>query len=70
MSQQRHETDQVATAINEMSATAHEVAKSAQNAADACDCAWDRYNHEGGSASSGAIRTMVSSCLAELGMEP
>ncbi|MFI8739075.1 cache domain-containing protein, partial [Ectopseudomonas toyotomiensis] len=29
MGQQRHETDQVATAINEMSAAAHEVAKSA-----------------------------------------
>ena len=35
MAQQRHETDQVATAINEMSAAAHEVAKSAQNAAEA-----------------------------------
>ncbi|MBZ9667931.1 methyl-accepting chemotaxis protein [Pseudomonas sp. LMG 31766] len=35
MGQQRHETDQVATAINEMSAAAHEVAKSAQSAAEA-----------------------------------
>lgn len=35
MERQRHETDQVATAINEMSATASEVAKSAQGAADA-----------------------------------
>ena len=35
MVQQRHETDQVATAINEMSAAAQEVAKSAQNAAEA-----------------------------------
>lgn len=33
MERQRHETDQVATAINEMSAAAHEVAKSAQSAA-------------------------------------
>jgi len=33
MERQRHETDQVATAINEMSAAAHEVAKSAQGAA-------------------------------------
>ncbi|MCS3841237.1 methyl-accepting chemotaxis protein [Pseudomonas sp. JAI111] len=33
MERQRHETDQVATAINEMSAAAQEVAKSAQNAA-------------------------------------
>nr|WP_322977545.1 methyl-accepting chemotaxis protein [Pseudomonas sp. C11] len=35
MVQQRHETDQVATAINEMSAAAQEVAKSAQGAAEA-----------------------------------
>ncbi|MET1076545.1 MAG: methyl-accepting chemotaxis protein [Pseudomonas sp.] len=35
MGRQRHETDQVATAINEMSAAAHEVAKSAQGAAEA-----------------------------------
>jgi len=35
ISAQRHETDQVATAINEMSAAAHEVAHSAQQAADA-----------------------------------
>ncbi|CAD5107369.1 methyl-accepting chemotaxis protein [Pseudomonas carbonaria] len=35
MEGQRHETDQVATAINEMSAAAHEVAASAQRAADA-----------------------------------
>jgi methyl-accepting chemotaxis protein len=35
MERQRHETDQVATAINEMSAAAQEVAKSAQNAAEA-----------------------------------
>ena len=35
MEQQRHETDQVATAINEMSAAAHEVAQSAQRAAEA-----------------------------------
>ncbi|MFB4371910.1 methyl-accepting chemotaxis protein [Pseudomonas sp. LR_1] len=35
MERQRHETDQVATAINEMSAAAHEVAKSAQGAAEA-----------------------------------
>ena len=42
---------------------------SAQNAAEACDCAWDRYQHDGGSASSAAIRTMVSSCLAELAAE-
>lgn len=35
MEQQRHETDQVATAINEMSAAAQEVAQSAQNAANA-----------------------------------
>ncbi|MFB4390536.1 methyl-accepting chemotaxis protein [Pseudomonas sp. LS_2] len=35
MLQQRHETDQVATAINQMSAAAQEVAKSAQNAAQA-----------------------------------
>ncbi|MBE7376628.1 cache domain-containing protein [Pseudomonas sp. AL-54] len=35
MAQQRHETDQVATAIHEMSAAAQEVAQSAQNAADA-----------------------------------
>lgn len=35
MQQQRHETDQVATAINEMSAAAQEVAQSAQNAANA-----------------------------------
>ncbi|WP_397452457.1 methyl-accepting chemotaxis protein [Pseudomonas sp. NA-150] len=33
MERQRHETDQVATAINEMSAAAQEVAKSAQGAA-------------------------------------
>ncbi|WP_416194811.1 methyl-accepting chemotaxis protein [Pseudomonas sp. AH2] len=33
MDRQRQETDQVATAINEMSAAAHEVAKSAQGAA-------------------------------------
>ncbi|MBF3271027.1 HAMP domain-containing protein, partial [Pseudomonas aeruginosa] len=33
MERQRHETDQVATAINEMSAAAHEVAQSAQRAA-------------------------------------
>ncbi|MBZ9785591.1 methyl-accepting chemotaxis protein [Pseudomonas sp. REP124] len=32
---QRHETEQVATAINEMSAAAHEVSASAQRAADA-----------------------------------
>ncbi|MEM5516109.1 hypothetical protein WNY37_04060 [Henriciella sp. AS95] len=42
---------------------------SAQNAAAACDCAWDRYNHDGGSASSGAIRSMVSSCLAEMAVQ-
>jgi methyl-accepting chemotaxis protein len=35
MAQQRHETEQVATAIHEMSAAAQEVAQSAQNAADA-----------------------------------
>ncbi|WP_411912032.1 MULTISPECIES: methyl-accepting chemotaxis protein [Pseudomonas] len=35
MEGQRHETDQVATAINEMSAAAHEVAMSAQRAAEA-----------------------------------
>ncbi len=35
MERQRHETDQVATAINEMSAAAHEVAQSAQRAAEA-----------------------------------
>jgi len=35
MEGQRHETDQVATAINEMSAAAQEVAASAQRAADA-----------------------------------
>lgn len=35
MAAQRHETDQVATAINEMSAAAHEVAMSAQQAAEA-----------------------------------
>lgn len=35
MAGQRHETDQVATAINEMSAAAHEVAQSAQRAAEA-----------------------------------
>jgi methyl-accepting chemotaxis protein len=35
MDRQRHETDQVATAINQMSAAAHEVAKSAQGAAEA-----------------------------------
>ncbi|MDH1441210.1 methyl-accepting chemotaxis protein [Pseudomonas sp. GD03721] len=35
MAAQRHETDQVATAINEMSAAAHEVAQSAQRAAEA-----------------------------------
>ncbi|GGJ84183.1 methyl-accepting chemotaxis protein [Pseudomonas matsuisoli] len=35
MERQRHETDQVATAINEMSAAAQEVAKSAQGAAEA-----------------------------------
>ncbi|NWB93890.1 cache domain-containing protein [Pseudomonas agarici] len=33
MERQRHETDQVATAINQMSAAAHEVAKNAQGAA-------------------------------------
>ncbi len=33
MERQRHETDQVATAINEMSSAAHEVARSAQGAA-------------------------------------
>ncbi|MFO2462783.1 methyl-accepting chemotaxis protein [Pseudomonas sp. 15FMM2] len=33
MERQRHETDQVATAINEMSCAAHEVARSAQGAA-------------------------------------
>ncbi|MCQ4051569.1 methyl-accepting chemotaxis protein, partial [Klebsiella pneumoniae] len=35
MADQRSETDQVATAINEMSAAAHEVAMSAQRAAEA-----------------------------------
>ncbi len=35
MERQRHETDQVATAINQMSAAAHEVARSAQGAAQA-----------------------------------
>ncbi|OEC35986.1 methyl-accepting chemotaxis protein [Pseudomonas cuatrocienegasensis] len=35
MGRQRHETDQVATAINEMSAAAQEVAQSAQGAAEA-----------------------------------
>src|SRR5690606_27862183 len=35
MAAQRHETDQVATAINEKSAAAHEVAMSAQRAAEA-----------------------------------
>nr|WP_108098189.1 methyl-accepting chemotaxis protein [Pseudomonas sp. GV071] len=35
MASQRHETDQVATAINEMSAAAHQVAQSAQGAANA-----------------------------------
>ena len=35
MDGQRHETDQVATAINEMTAAAQEVARSAQQAADA-----------------------------------
>ncbi|WP_371264158.1 MULTISPECIES: methyl-accepting chemotaxis protein [Pseudomonas] len=33
MERQRHETDQVATAINQMSSAAHEVARSAQGAA-------------------------------------
>jgi methyl-accepting chemotaxis protein len=37
MQSQRHETDQVATAINEMSAAAHEVASSAQRAAQAAE---------------------------------
>ncbi|WP_442965486.1 methyl-accepting chemotaxis protein [Pseudomonas sp. StFLB209] len=35
MERQRYETDQVATAINQMSAAAHEVASSAQNASNA-----------------------------------
>lgn len=39
---QRHETDQVATAINEMSAAAHEVATSAQRAAEAAQQADER----------------------------
>ncbi|VXC43082.1 conserved hypothetical protein [Pseudomonas sp. 8Z] len=43
MAQQRHETDQVATAINEMSAAAQEVAKSAQGAAEAAQ----QTDHEG-----------------------
>ena len=43
MAAQRHETDQVATAINEMSAAAHEVAQSAQRAAEAAQ----QTDHEG-----------------------
>lgn len=43
MERQRHETDQVATAINEMSAAAHEVAQSAQRAAEAAQ----QTDHEG-----------------------
>ncbi|WP_084396733.1 hypothetical protein [Henriciella aquimarina] len=43
---------------------------SASNTEAACDCAWDKYRHEGGSASSGAIRAMVRGCLAEIEMEP
>lgn len=37
MIQQRHETDQVATAMNEMTATVHEVAQNAQLAADSAN---------------------------------
>ncbi len=46
MSRQRHETDQVATAINEMSAAANEVAMSAQRAAEAAR----ETDRQGGSA--------------------
>ncbi|WP_371916511.1 methyl-accepting chemotaxis protein [Pseudomonas sp. PIC25] len=45
MTGQRHETDQTATAINEMSAAAHEVAMSAQRAAEAAS-ETDRQGHD------------------------
>jgi methyl-accepting chemotaxis protein len=48
MNEQRHETDQVAAAVNQMSAAAVEVAKSAQDAANAAGTA----EQEGQSASS------------------
>ncbi|WP_429547895.1 methyl-accepting chemotaxis protein [Pseudomonas frederiksbergensis] len=61
MSGQRHETEQAATAINEMSAAAHEVAMSAQRAAEAAS----ETNRQGNDAkrvveqSIGQIRELV-----------
>ncbi|WP_275545309.1 MULTISPECIES: methyl-accepting chemotaxis protein [unclassified Pseudomonas] len=59
MGQQRHETDQVATAINEMSAAAHEVAKSAQNAAEAAQQT-DREGQAAKSVVDGSIQRIHS----------
>ncbi|QMV65549.1 methyl-accepting chemotaxis sensory transducer with Cache sensor [Ectopseudomonas oleovorans] len=59
MAQQRHETDQVATAINEMSAAAHEVAKSAQNAAEAAQQT-DREGQAAKSVVDGSIQRIHS----------
>ncbi|MGG2397740.1 methyl-accepting chemotaxis protein [Pseudomonas sp. SH1-B] len=55
MAGQRHETDQVATAINEMSAAAHEVAESAQRAAEAA-----RETDQQGQAAKRVVDTSVT----------
>ncbi|KAF1067301.1 MAG: Methyl-accepting chemotaxis protein McpP [Pseudomonas citronellolis] len=57
MGSQRSETDQVATAINEMTAAAQEVARSAQRAADAAR----ETDHEGQ-----AAKQEVDRCVAQI----
>jgi len=57
MDGQRHETDQVATAINEMTAAAQEVARSAQQAADAAQ----QTDREGQ-----AAKREVDLCVAQI----
>ena len=59
MMQQRAETDQVATAMNEMTATVHEVAQNAQLAADSAGQANSEVN-TGQSVVNDAIRNIAS----------
>ena len=59
MMQQRAETDQVATAMNEMTATVHEVAQNAQLAADSASQANSEVN-TGQSVVNDAIRNIAS----------
>ncbi|MEH6564393.1 MAG: methyl-accepting chemotaxis protein [Halopseudomonas sp.] len=64
MSQQRHETDQVAAAINEMSSAAHEVARSAQGASEAAQQT-DREGQDAKRVVDGSIK-QIHSLVTEL----